>query len=192
MSITIFPCALGSAGPAPNQCVDEATYIDGQDLMVLLTKYSFDPENKSSPIKLIPYFDSRFVLETTLTTTQEFFMSKTEIYDDDLDFIKERKKFEYSEIDYIIQLTNSRVIQTNPWCDLATFPAGCNPYAYIQIKSGGKSTKIKRTYKKVMETFGELGGFVEIAVAAMALIYMVTKCNKSEDKMREELLKSNN
>jgi hypothetical protein len=62
----------------------------------------------------------------------------------------------------------------------------------LLFKSGGKKTKLKRTYKKIFGTLGEVGGFIEIAIGIMAFIYVITKCNKSEDRMREEILKEGN
>lgn len=183
--LTIYPCVLGASPP----CADMETEIDGRQMIVTLNRYSFNAENKSNPVKVIPFIDTVIYLEKIIQVQKGFTYSTTEVYDDQYDFFGEKLKIRYHEIDKESTNTNSRAPQN--FCDATStdFPNDCDPLVSIHFDSGGKKTKLKRTYKKFLEIFGELGGFVEIAIGFATIIYLFTKCSNSDDKLKEEMLK---
>lgn len=183
--LTVYPCVLGASPP----CANMDTEIDGKQMVIMLNRYSFDPENKANPVKTIPFVDTIIYLEKIIQMQKSFTFSTTEVYDDQYDFLKEKLKRRYHEIDKESTNTNSRFEQNFCNATSTDFPDDCSPLVSIQFASGGKITKLKRSYKKLFQTFGELGGFMEIAITFASIVYLITKCSNSDNKLKEEILK---
>lgn len=60
--ITVYPCSLGSLA-----CADMDTDINGKQLILMLNRYSFDPENKADPVKVAPFVDTIIYLEKNIS-----------------------------------------------------------------------------------------------------------------------------
>lgn len=65
----------------------------------------------------------------------------------------------------------------------------CSPLMIFQWNSGGRKTVIKRKYKKVLDTVGELGGLFEAMLSTAATCYIIYTCTRMDKYVQKKLTK---
>lgn len=64
---------------------------------------------------------------------------------------------------------------------------GCEPLMIYQWNSGGRKTNLKRSYKKALDTVGELGGLAEALLSSAAVCYIIYTCTKMDSYVQKQL-----
>ena len=93
------------------------------------------------------------------------------IYDEKVDFFKEKLFANYSEVDVVYSKTYIRDGLTATTKCLLPKCADTADYVSINLRSGGTIVEIKRNFPKLFSTLGELGGFIEIVVLIFGLVF---------------------
>jgi hypothetical protein len=117
-------------------------------------------------------------------------LNNVELYDDKYDFFEETLKQKYSEIDKITTNFGLRDLSDTEW-DLICHPDAlsyCEEYISILIFSSGDLITMKRTYPKIFNVIGELGGFIDIVMLVFGILYIASKIQKDTEQIKKALL----
>ena len=147
----------------------------------------------NEPLSTVGSIDEILSIDYRLNKQIRMVLNKVELYDDKYDFFKESLKKEYSDIDRItsqiaIRETNFPVV---PIIDLRCDPANiqlCQGYMSIEISSGGKKITMTRSYPKIFNVIGELGGFIDIVMLIFGILYVISKIQKDTEQIKKALL----
>lgn len=179
-NIKFFPCSLEDQ----SQCKSKQDIMQAQ-FNVLNLVPSFDKEEFDNPVTFRPIS----LLKTFLNYNQgkiiNIQLKKNILYDETMDYLGEKLKKEYAEMDSI----RSDIFQRDEnqiYCtDTEIRDGKCAPYINIKFSAGGKSTTIKRNYKKPSELMGDIGGINEVFLIIFSFLFVVVSKFCKEDK--EEL-----
>lgn len=186
MQVNVFPCANTN----PN-CVLDLNTFKRIDLVSVLPQRTFEPDNMGEPVNTISSVEEIFTIDYRLTKFVKLQLNNIELYDDKYDFFKESLKKSYSDIDRIStnfgfrELTN--VLKQDLECDPENLDS-CQGYVTIDIISSGKSVTITRSYPKIFNVIGELGGFIDIVMLIFGILYVISKIQKDTEQIKKALL----
>lgn len=180
--IVVLPCpdATGAS------CASEEE-LNQTELSIILPKGSFDPENASQPISILGSLDESLYLQSKMRYAKDIRLKTVEVYDDKYDFFKETLNTRFAEVDTVKNLVTTRP-NNSVFCDLAETDEAaalyCQPYVYINIRSGGKLVTIKREYAKIFNVLGELGGFSDLMIVCFSFLYLASRCKSDSDEVK--------
>ena len=180
--VHITPCLLGP----PPACAS-TEQMEGAELNLFTASFSFDPENRENPIQVLPIVgeNPRIVLSTRIQKVIR--LKTTEIKDDDQEFGDETPRKTFSDIDRVIDNFDSRAAPLT-WCTVdGTIP--CHAFITLDYQSGTKKVVIKRAYKKLISTLGEVGGINEMVMLGIGVLYLIYVCSKAENRLKKEMLR---
>jgi len=114
-------------------------------------------------------------------------LKKITLLDDDIDLVGPKERYQYVEKDSSVYLTKQRnsTVYCSPSVLAASFVEDCEPYYTLEYRSSGITIEIIRSYTKVIDVLGNVGGIFEIFSFAGLLIYCFWK-----DKMFKHYLHS--
>ena len=167
--VYIGPCSL----PSRSQCktLEEMT---STTVVIATPKKMFDFSNKKNPLKTVLQLDKEYSIDATRLKVMNYNSKRVRVYDDSWDFFEPVFKLEYSyfELDY---MDSSEYPKAFGYCqggELNDFINGrCPTYILLLFIATGDLTKITRSYPKVLDSVGQIGGVAEIFMVVGALIY---------------------
>ena len=167
--IYIGPCSL----PDKTQCksIQEITSIT---VVTIAPKKMFDPSNKKNPLKTVLQLDKEYSIGSNHTRFYSYNSKRVRVYDDSWDFFEANFKLEYSyfELDYIDSSEHSQPRDYCPGGTLADFVSEvCPTYMLLFFVATGDLTKVTRTYPKILDAAGQIGGVAEVFMVIGGLIY---------------------
>ena len=179
MDISIYPCQWSeSDNCAP---LEDMT---GASLIVIIPKFSFDSENFTDPIKISANLEEELFIIPGTNFRREFKFFKTELWDDSTEniFAKHTLKSEFYSVDPTTT-KNYHIPQIGSPQDYISCSGReedpCTSYYDIMLKSGLKTTVIKRKYTKAADVLGEIGGIEQLVILGFGIIGLVNaKCSK--------------
>lgn len=183
--ILIFPCSL----PNPGDCATPAELVELKLEIGMLNK-GYDPHNKDNPVQNLPSFDDSIHLDPNLLKRKKFQMRKNEIWDDEEQFGDKTFKDSYLDV-YKESMDFQTRSPSSTYCSPANLAImNCNPYLKFEFMSSGRNQIITRTYAKLLETLGEIGGNREIIMLFGYLIYRWRNRKNLRKHLNEEILEA--
>ena len=175
VDLAVYPCHKKSS----DNCGD-LELLNGASLVLVLPKFSFDPQNVTNPIKITSNLEEILTIKPGMSFIRDYKILKTEIWDDINEniFAKPTLKREF----YTLDLDNTKNIFTDHLGDPKDYITctglpedECTPYYDILIKSGHKTTVIKRKYKKGADVLGEIGGIQQTVLLVCGMVWLLQK-----------------
>ena len=156
--LNILPCML----PDKSLCAPPEelgrTYIG-----IVMIGTSFVPERKSNPLVRIPFVEE-FKIGLDQETIYSLNFKGNKIFDDDSSVMAPKLNSEFTEKDEVTIYAATRAYKDTK-CSMEMYAKRvCVPYLTLQLKSSGKTVIITRSYPKLLETLGEIGGTGELCV----------------------------
>ena len=167
--VYIGPCSL----PSRSQCktLEEMT---STTVVIATPKKMFDFSNKKNPLKTVLQLDKEYSIDATRLKVMNYNSKRVRVYDDSWDFFEANFKLEYSyfELDYIDSSEHSQPRDYCPGGTLADFVSEvCPTYMLLFFVATGDLTKVTRTYPKILDAAGQIGGVAEVFMVIGGLIY---------------------
>ena len=187
--LMIYPCSL----PDSEECAP-AEEVTGTDIVILLPKINFDPENYSNPFLIVP--DSGFRVSIQPSTQKQYWteISSTKIMDDQFDFVEKMERVGFQEMG---ELSYNALDRVSRGGSSLTSCSGkedlleeCQPYALVGVTSSGSSKTIVRRYDKLIKSLGDIGGFSELVLSAAAVLVILLVKGKLTRFLIKNLLKT--
>ena len=184
--LRIYPCTLADS----TQCAP-LQEIALMGILITLPKVNFEPANYDNPYVILP--DSTFQVLIQPSTYKVYQMSfkNTKIYDDAYDFFEKTEQDQYQEIDSTIYNAFDRNLPGLPLLDCTgqtSLRDTCYPYVMVSMTSGGQTQVTVRTYNKILEALGEIGGFWDLTVLMAGLLLGLFVAGRSNDFLIRETL----
>ena len=168
--IEIHPCSL----PNPADCATPADFI-GLSVVFAKPDVAFDPTNYKNPLSFSIDSDLLLAFDITQSYSWESSFRTNEIYDERYDFIGEQFFDSFIDIESVFTRGVARP-SAQLFCTLDQIKTfACVPFFKFDFKSGNQVKKIKRTYKMILDTLGNMGGIFEIMFAIAAILYCCYK-----------------
>jgi len=157
--IDVLPCGLENCA--------EIQPTDSLALILVNPSFSFEPNDFNRPIKSIPKFNPILTLNPKSHTRFEHLLKRNLVYDSTGIFRKESLTKNYTTIDEVIKVVNTRD-ESFQRC----FPGFyCEPYLTIEYKATGSSVKTVRVYKSLLDTLASIGGMNKVISMAVGIVY---------------------
>ena len=170
VAIYVFPCSL----PNPANCASPADFL-GLSILFVKSNVAFDPTNFKKPISVSVDSDLLLAFDITQSYSWEGSFRKNEIWDERIDFIGEQFKESYIDFETVFTRGIARPAAQLACTTQQIISSLCAPYFVFDFKSGNQLKKIKRTYKMVLDTLGNMGGIFEITFSLAAVLYCCYK-----------------
>lgn len=170
LQIAVLPCFTYYSNGA--LCPNSSWYFNLK-MVVILPFTSFDPSNYENPITRVPAINREVFVNLYDTTNYYYFLKQSVIMDDQYDFFPPVQKSTFVDIDETKLVMSYR--QPTYYCVLPNL-TGCKVLLYVYINSGGKSITITRSYSKIFNVLGEIGGFTEVALLITGVGLIIYKC----------------
>ena len=179
--LQVLPCSL----PDVSLC-RPASQLKGLTVSHVLVRRVFDGSNYKNPIAFLPEFDANIGIDTRSTKNSYYKLRKNEIWDSELDFFGDKLKTKFD--DYFLFGTDFRQRDVGQvYCDHQRL-ALCEPYLVVSYQATGETKVVTRTYNKLFETLGEIGGAREIVMILAALLYAYYNEKRLEASLRRDVL----
>ena len=181
LKFLVIPCILRIT---PN-CAS-LQELNGTSVLPIIPKFSFDPQNVTNPVSVKANLEEMVKITPGVNIRRDYLFLKTEIWDDlnENTFAKPFLKEQYYSADLEKTKTNfvDLVGEAEDYSVCTGLPgAFCAPYYEISIKSGLKTTVIKRKYAKAADVLGEIGGIQQMVFLAFGMILLVqARCARRE------------
>ena len=183
IEIAAYPCSL----PNSADCVSLVELGQMRFLMGFLDK-TVDLTNYDNPIDSTTSTDYSAAISPFSTHISTFFFGISEIYDDISLFTDPKKAHSFVGLDSI--RTTNKYRGGSVHCDAAKIDSHqCEPYVINEFKSGASVTSYTRTYKKMVDEFSQLGGFIQAALLISEVIYFLYNHYFFKHFQKESLLK---
>ena len=175
MDIMIFPCSMANS----KNCASEEK-ISSAEISLIVPEVSFDPENRTHPVKILPTTDLSFAINPFVSTDITFQLKTTEIKDDALDYVGEQDKDTFYDIDRMRSGIKARKSEAFH-CPLPTITSEkCEPYISMRFQATGRKVVIKRDYAKYLDTMGEMGGYNDFMFMLVGFLYLCYSCRNTD------------
>ena len=166
IELHVLPCTLPD--PATN-CASIAELSKATLIVPQITK-SMDPTKKEEPLSININIDHELLFNRLSRSIETIFLKENLIKSEKNRFFSE-PDFRFVDKEKIISSLGSR--DNSISCSLQSLIQGtCVPYASLEIRSGGRVSRITRTYTSVVTTISELGGFGDIVYIVLGFFYM--------------------
>ena len=167
ITIEVKPCSL----PNPAECV-QGFGLFTLNMVFIYPSPDVDLGKKKDMVKWIS--NGEISVDAKLDVLQEYVIGvkNVEIQDDDRIFGDPRKVVNYTDIDTkFFKIQGRDPNQT--YCPPAIInnPYACKPYAVLNLRSGGKTEIVTRQYSNLFEAISEIGGFFELIIIFMGIIF---------------------
>ena len=152
-----------------NDCMSGALVAKAK-LYTLGSKNSMDVSNFKNPISPVPTAFNMFSLNPTINLMTRLELKKNQIIDSSGFLFPEKVGKNYADIQSMTQMPDYRdssIVSCPPNSDINT----CPPYNTIQMTSSGTTVTIERSYKGLLESFGDVGGIKEVILIVVVFIY---------------------
>lgn len=178
-TIGIYPCSLKNK----EECKGKGDVGRAMYNIISLTP-SFDKGNYTQPVSFSPVSLFKLFLNYKVGKKLEIQLKKNEIFDERLDYQGETLRDEFTEIDSVNRDSFVRDEEEIYCTEEEIAKKSCLPYISIEFVSGGKTTTIKRNYKKPSELMGDIGGISEIFMLIFSFSFVLYGCvmNRKKDK----------
>ena len=137
---------------------------------VLGPKYSLNVSNKYEPSVPVPAFGASLPLNIAAHQQSTYSLKTTEIQDDSGFLSESVVRKNYADYFHSISTYWDFRDPSQISCDY-TSTAPCFPYITAFIQSSGTSVTIQRTYKGIIEAFGDFGGVKEVILLIIISTY---------------------
>lgn len=181
--INIFPCSLED----PTKCATPQELFQF-NMYLSLPKFSFDREDLDDPVKMTPSVGLTTPINYGLMKKREIWLKKNAVYDDRVDFAKDSLNSEYFEIDGIERTSIPRMGTPVHCTKEQIMMSQCQPYVVLQFGSSGKFVKIKRSYKKLLNVLGEIGGAAKVFFIGSSVAFYILGRFFIKKKKAQEIL----
>ena len=181
--ISVYPCTLTT--PASN-CVSH-TEITKSKLKLGILETTYDLSNKNDPLGEVVNFDSEYFLNPGQLNHMTYFYQNNQILDDRSDFGDEKLNSRY--LDREKTITSSGYRDNTVSCPLANIGTlFCREYLVLEFRSGNKIKQIQRRYRKYLETFGDVGGYIEMILIICRVVYLCYNRHFYKRYIRREIV----
>lgn len=181
--INILPCSLEDS----TKCGKIENLVE-LSIYAFLPKIGFNKQNFQNPITMSPTVGFSFPINYQMAKKRKIFFKESRIYDDRMDFFPTKEKARFVEVDYADEYTYPRP-GTPLHCtaeEVMTFT--CMPYVQLEYRPSGKIVKITRSYKKLLNVFGEIGGTSKsFFLVASILLYLLGRFLFKKKRMKKIL-----
>ena len=167
VSIRIYPCSLDD----PTQCASSRE-INQENFMLVHPSPDIDYSKGDDFLKWIALGDTS--LEISTSNRQRFFykFKHFSVYDQEDLFSNPKKNRDFFAIDdyYVYSIDRDSNQIHCPKSQIGNHDA-CPPYAQMLFSSSNKRERITRIYPTVVRAFSEIGGFFELVVISISMMY---------------------
>ena len=182
LKIGLYPCSLSDSSKCATK--DE---IYSLELYQGKTSISFDPSEYSTPIKRIPGFEERGLIDPSLVILKTSLLQMNEVWDSRYDLVPPTFIDSYISVYETVTAIKTRD-PTVLTCTLQSIEdETCLLYLGLEIKASSSNLRIDREYNKVLATLGDIGGIFEILCFLAGIIYAYRKNMLYHEYMRKKL-----
>ena len=181
IKIFVFPCQEG----VTDDCAS-LEQLNGASLITMIPKFSFDPENLTNPVTMKANLEDIATILPGVNYKRNYKLIKTEIWDDRSEniFAQPFLKDEFFSVDSEYTKTDFTALVGDRE-DFITCTGEpdetCVAYFEFLIKSGLKTTVIKRKYTKAADVLGEIGGIQQLVLLGFGVIWLAQeRCARRE------------
>ena len=181
VNLYVYPC-ISEPGVV---CVPESEMTQMVS-PVRIPRYTFNASNVTDPVTELDSYD-QVLLDLQRTSYVNYTLQQEFIQDvSQFDYFATKDKAEYLEIeerrlDLTLRTPPTGVCPPNPSAPLGI---GCQPLLVVTFNIGGVVYTRQRSFGKVLNTLGEVGGVSEVITICIGFIFMLYKCcHLSEDKI---------
>jgi hypothetical protein len=165
--LNIFPCSLADS----SQCKSKSQ-MKSFGFVYLVGQESLNLGTYEEPLSYSFNGDEFYYIDPALITSASLKTMETEIWDQKGFFQAESLRISYPKVEISMPRVQTRdsnkVACTKEEIDTVV---QCSPYFNRFWISGGTKTKITRTYKSIVETFGDIGGARDTIFMIAMLLY---------------------
>ena len=185
--IYFFPCSLKNKEEcAPSEIIRHLS------VSFATVRKAFDYTNRSHPISTTTDFDGQVEFDLRSAKSTWFRLRRNRVFDSDYDFFNSKMIIEYDDYyQYSTDFRQRDEVQT--YCDkswiLNLTNDLCYGYLVIHYVASGETLEINRSYPKVFESLGEVGGAAEIILLVFGLIYCFYNKIKLDHYVETKLLR---
>lgn len=166
VNLMAYPCSL----PDQTQCASLQELAVSSVYVAQLSK-SVDYADKNNPVRSDVDTNTELLINPMILSKQLIYYKRNQILDDDKDFSEPVKGHEFINVDNII--SSSGIRDGGIYCSPEKLKTGlCQPYIYLQLKSGNKISTVHRRYEKLFVTISELGGFGDLIYIIFSFLYL--------------------
>ena len=182
---TIYPCSL----PDPTQCASpqELTRLSIAFIQVVkVAKYS----EKKNPLSIAIDPDVSFSLDISSKTQITNALKMNYVYNDDIGIVDERLAHNFLDVDTTQTKVGSRP-SLSIYCTKQQIAAGlCDPYIDFLLTFSYFKMSIQRRYKQFFGVISEVGGFNDLIIYAVWMIYFLYNIMSYKNLIRSNLMAS--
>ena len=186
LEMKFYPCSL----PDRSQCASKKE-IEDNGIHIYnfpLTKIAnlSDLENPISNYIEFNTLKIDFHPKSKIRMTQH--IKENLIYDDLHDFREPQLREKFLDMDRIDLTTGSRTSEAT-YCSKGQIQSGdCEPYLTFSGKSSGQRTEIRRYYKKFFGSISEVGGYTDIIIYSLWVLYVFYNQREYRKWIRSQLV----
>ena len=167
INIQIFPCSLDD----PTQCASSQE-VNRETFMLVYPSPDIDYSKGNKFLKWIALGDTS--VEISTTNRQKFYykFKHYSVYDQADLFSEPSKKKDFFALDdyYVYSIDRDKSIIHCPKAVIGDDDE-CHPYAQMTFSSSNKRERITRVYPTVVRALSEIGGFFELVVISITVLY---------------------
>ena len=184
---TVYPCSL----PDPSKCATPAELVEFKIALLQVVRYANFKE-KGNPLRYA--LDGDLVLSVDIASKTRItnFIKKNEVFDDDIGVVDERFTHHYLDVDRANFVKGSR-LTLSTHCLSQQIEAGlCEPYVEIVLRSSKEKMVIQRRYTQFFGIISEIGGFNDMIIIVIWVVYAAYNAYAYKRQVRAEILTSLN
>src|SRR3990167_2763396 len=167
VTLRLRPCSLASG------CVSSEE-VSRVNFYLILPGTALDPADYEGPHSQIVTAEFLYYLNPGSVQMQTQSVRRVNVFNYEGIIPTWNKFYTYSELGSIFTTTSYRdptKVSCTPQEAEATVENSCRSYFEFNIQASGQSVSVKRRYKTVTETFGEIGGVKEVIIIDIGSFY---------------------
>ena len=167
VSLLILPCSLADTRECANLKELSVTYA-----FINYVSKSLNFTEKLKSVKSILDTDTQVLLNPSASNNKMFYFKENIVLDDDQDYRDPHTSNRFINVEKILSTSGARDGSTS--CTPQQIKdVICFPYVIVDLKYGGKISRIHRKYEKLFATISEIGGFGDLIYIALGILYLV-------------------
>ena len=144
--------------------------------------------NKVEPFVTFINVDNFFYLDIGSKSIFTTYFKENFIYDDDSDLFESSVIHSYADIDKEIFVTGTRLSATTHCTEVQIDSGQCEPYVDLVMRSSFDKTIIQRRYEKFFSSVSEVGGFADLIIYCLWVVYFFVNQWRYQKLVRSQLI----
>ena len=180
--VTTYPCSL----PDRTKCASVQELSAFQIIFLSVVRVG-EFKNKSEPLSFFFDTDVSLYIDIASRTKMTHFAKMNYIYDDDVGLLEERLSHKYMDVDRVVVTTGSRVSLSTYSTAKEIDEGACDPYLEQMNRSGFDKMVIQRRYKQFFGVISEIGGFNDLIIYSILMVYFLYRAFAYKNLIRAHL-----